>query len=73
VLDKPLVSRPIFIQAVKNQPAKVVGEGFDALEYLRVPLLQVATLSVPLQASRHHPRAPLCQLYLLLDPLSYLF
>ena len=71
-LDKPLVRGPIFIQAVKIQPAEVVSETFDALEYLSAPLLQVASLSVPLQASRHHPRAPLCQLYLLLDPLSYL-
>jgi len=38
-LDKPLVRRPIFIKALKIQPAKVVSETFDALEYLRAPLL----------------------------------
>ena len=64
--------RSIFIQALKIQPPEVVGETFDALEYLRAPTLQVASLSIPLEASCHHPCPSLCQLNLLLDPFRYL-
>ena len=71
-LDKPLVRRSVFIQALKIQPAEVVGETFDALEYLRAPTLQVTSLPIPLEASSQHPCPSLCQLNLLLDPFRYL-
>ena len=65
-LDKPLVRRSIFIKALKIESAEVVSETFDALEYLRAPTLQVASLCIPLEASCHHPCPSLCQLNLLL-------
>lgn len=64
--------RSVFIQALKIQPTEVVGETFDALEYLRAPTLQVASLFIPLEASCQHPCPSLCQLNLLLDPFRYL-
>ncbi len=71
-LNKPLVRSSIFIKALKIEPPEVVCETFDTFEYLRAPTLQVASLSIPLESSCHHPRPPLCQLDLLLDSFRYL-
>lgn len=65
--DEPLVRCSIFIKAVKIQPTEVVGETLDTLKYLRAPTLEVASLSISLESSCHHPCPPLGKLDLLLD------